>query len=194
MKAIAVFTSSGGSNFKSIYNNTLNGKIQNTKVVLLVSNNPKSRAVLFAKDQGIDTFILNANRYPNNNEYNDVLIKKLKEISPDLIVLAGYMKLIPFEVTSMYKKKIINIHPGKLPDFGGKGFHGINVHKAVIDSGAEDTTVTIHHVNEEYDKGMIIHEERVPVEKGDTAESLATRVLSIEHKIYSEIIDKLLNN
>jgi len=122
------------------------------------------------------------------------LIEKLNNVDPTLIVLAGYMKLIPSNITSIYRKKIINIHPGKLPDFGGKGFYGMNVHRAVIDRGVEDTAVTIHYVNDEYDKGMVIHEEKISIKKGDTAESLAKRVLSIEHEIYPKIINKLLNN
>jgi len=193
MKSIVIFASGGGSNFKTIYNNTLNGKIKNACITLLISNNPNSGSVLFAKAQGIKTFILNVNRYPNKDEYNNTLIDKLKQIKPDLIVLAGYMKLIPSKITSIYKKKIINIHPGKLPDFGGKGFYGMNVHKAVINSGIDETAVTIHHVNEEYDKGMIIHEEKISVKNNDSAESLSKRVLSIEHKIYSKIINEMLN-
>ena len=122
------------------------------------------------------------------------VIEKLNEVNPELIVLAGYMKLIPSDITSIYKKKIINIHPGKLPDFGGKGFYGMNVHRVVIDRGVENTALTIHYVNEEYDKGMIIHEEIIAIKKDDTAESLAKRVLSVEHEIYPKVINKLLNN
>ena len=194
MKSIVVFASGGGSNFKSIYNGTLNGKIKNTSISLLISNNPKSGAVLFAKEKDIDVFILNANRYPDKDEYESVLIEKLKKVDPILVILAGYMKLIPSKTTSIYKGKIINIHPGKLPDFGGKGFYGINVHQAVINSGVKETEITIHYVNEEYDKGMIIHQEKIPINRDDSVESLAKRVLLIEHKIYPQIINKLLNN
>ena len=194
MKSIVVFASGGGSNFKSIYNSTLNGKIKNTSISLLISNNPKSGAVLFAKEKDIDVFILNANRYPDNDEYESVLIEKLKKVEPILVILAGYMKLIPSKTTSIYKGKIINIHPGKLPDFGGKGFYGMNVHQAVINSGVKETAITIHYVNEEYDKGMIIHQEKIPINRDDSVESLAKRVLLMEHKIYPQIINKLLNN
>jgi len=194
MKSIVVFASGGGSNFKSIYNGTLNGKIKNTSISLLISNNPKSGAVLFAKEKDIDVFILNANRYPDNDEYESVLIEKLKKVKPILVILAGYMKLIPSKTTSIYKGKIINIHPGKLPDFGGKGFYGMNVHQAVINSGVKETAITIHYVNEEYDKGMIIHQEKIPINRDDSVESLAKRVLLMEHKIYPQIINKLLNN
>tara|TARA_B100002052_G_scaffold77089_2_gene70103 strand:- start:16673 stop:17260 length:588 start_codon:yes stop_codon:yes gene_type:complete len=191
---IVVFASGGGSNFKSIYNNILNGKIKNSIIPILISNNPLSGAVLFAKDKGIETFILNTKRYPNKNDYNDTLIQKLDKVKPSLIVLAGYMKLIPSIITSIYEKRIINIHPAKLPDFGGKGFYGIKVHEAVIKSGVNETAVTIHYVNEEYDKGMIIHEERVVVDRNDSIESLAKKVLSIEHLVYPKIINKILNN
>tara|TARA_Y100000996_G_scaffold137435_2_gene104537 strand:- start:2418 stop:3005 length:588 start_codon:yes stop_codon:yes gene_type:complete len=191
---IVVFASGGGSNFKSIYNNILNGKIENSIIPILVSNNPLSGAVLFAKDRGIETFILNTKRYPNKNDYNNILIQKLDKVKPALIVLAGYMKLIPSIITSIYDKRIINIHPAKLPDFGGKGFYGMKVHEAVIKSGIKETAVTIHYVNEEYDQGMIIHEERVVVDKNDSIESLAKKVLSVEHSVYSKIINKILNN
>ena len=191
---IVVFASGGGSNFKSIYNNILNGKIENSIIPILVSNNPLSGAVLFAKDRGIETFILNTKRYPNKNDYNNILIQKLDKVKPALIVLAGYMKLIPSIITSIYDKRIINIHPAKLPDFGGKGFYGMKVHEAVIKSGIKETAVTIHYVNEEYDQGMIIHEERVVVDKNDSVESLAKKVLSVEHSVYSKIINKILNN
>ena len=194
MKSIVVFASGGGSNFKSIYNGTLNGKIKDTSISLLISNNPKSGAVLFAKEKDIEVFILNANRYPDKDEYESVLIEKLKKVDPILVILAGYMKLIPSKMTSIYKEKIINIHPGKLPDFGGKGFYGMNVHEAVINSGVKETAITIHYVNEEYDKGMIIHQEKIPINRDDSVESLAKRVLLIEHKIYPQIINKLLNN
>ena len=191
---IVVFASGGGSNFKSIYNNILNGKIENSIISILVSNNPLSGAVLFAKDRGIETFILNTKRYPNKNDYNNILIQKLDKVKPALIVLAGYMKLIPSIITSIYDKRIINIHPAKLPDFGGKGFYGMKVHEAVIKSGIKETAVTIHYVNEEYDQGMIIHEERVVVDKNDSIESLAKKVLSVDHSVYSKIINKILNN
>ena len=103
------------------------------------------------------------------------------------------MKLIPKEVIEVFNNKIINIHPGKLPEFGGKGFYGMNVHNAVISSKVNSTAVTIHYVNEEYDKGLTIHEEPIEVYKDDTAESLSRRVLSYEHKLYSRIINQLIN-
>jgi folate-dependent phosphoribosylglycinamide formyltransferase PurN len=103
------------------------------------------------------------------------------------------MKLIPKKIINRFKNKIINIHPGKLPEFGGKGYYGMNVHRAVIDSGTKSTAVTVHYVNEEYDRGMIIHEEIIDVKEDDTPETLSERVLKYEHKIYSDVINKIIN-
>ena len=193
MNNLVLFASGSGSNFITIYNNTLNKKIKDSKIVLLVSNNPNSNSVSFAKGIGIDTFIINKRKYPLNNEYDRVLKEKLLNVEPDLIVLAGYMKLIPKSITSLFKNRIINIHPGKLPKFGGKGFYGLNVHRAVVENKEKYTAVTIHYVNEKYDKGMIIHEEKIKVLENDSPESLSKRVLTYEHKVYSDVINKLLN-
>ena len=193
MNNLVLFASGSGSNFITIYNNTLNKKIKNSKIVLLVSNNPNSNSINFAKEAGIDTLIINKRRYPINDEYKIILKEKLLSVKPDLIILAGYMKLIPKPITSLFENKIINIHPGKLPEFGGKGFYGLNVHRAVLEKKEKYTAVTIHYVNENYDEGMIIHEEKIKVLDNDSPESLSTRVLTYEHKIYSDVINKLLN-
>ena len=192
MNNLVVFASGSGSNFINIYKNTLNNTIENSKIALLVSNNPQSNSVSFAKENNIDSFIINIKRFPNKDEYNKILKDKLFNVNPRLIILAGYMKLIPIEITSIYKNKIINIHPGKLPDFGGKGFYGLNVHKAVIDRGDKRTAVTIHYVNEEYDKGNVIHEEIIDVIDGESPKSLSRRVLEYEHKLYSQVINGIL--
>jgi len=188
-----IFASGGGSNFSSIFYNTLNNQIENSKIKLLVSNNPDCNAVRFAKNNNIKTFIVNNKRYPNNAERVTILKNKLIDQKPSLIALAGYMKLIPGEIVDIFENKIINIHPGKLPNFGGKGFYGINIHRAVVDSGIKSTAVTVHYVNKEYDKGMIIHEEVIDVMNSDTAESLSDRVLKCEHRVYSRVINKILN-
>ena len=193
MKRLVVFASGSGSNFKAIYNNIKKQKIENAKIELLVSNNPNSGSVSFAKNNSIDTFIVNQKTHPNRTAYIKSLKDRLLSCNPHLIILAGYMKLIPIEVVEAFNNKIINIHPGKLPEFGGKGFYGMNVHNAVISSKVNSTAVTIHYVNEEYDKGLTIHEEPIEVCKDDTAESLSKRVLSYEHKLYSKIINQIIN-
>ena len=194
MNNLVVFASGGGSNFRNIFKNTQNNKIKDCKVSLLVSNNSNSNAILYAKEQKIDTFIINQQRYPNKQEYIEALTNKISEYHPSLVVLAGYMKLIPKKIIDRFKNKIINIHPGKLPEFGGRGYYGMNVHRAVIDSGAKSTAVTVHHVNEEYDRGMIIYEEIIDVMEDDTPETLSERVLNYEHKIYSDVINKIIND
>ena len=194
MKNLVVFASGGGSNFKSIYNNIEKNEIEDTRISLLISNNPKSKVVSFAEENSIDTFIANHSRYPDRDEYVSKLINKIAEYRPELIVLAGYMKLIPEEIVEAFSDMIINIHPGKLPEFGGKGCYGMNVHRAVIDSKSKTTAVTIHYVNEEYDKGMVIHEELIDVLDNDTPETLGERVLKYEHKIYSKVINDIINN
>ena len=193
MKRLVVFASGSGSNFKAIYNNIKEQKIENAKIELLVSNNPNSGSVSFAKNNSINTFIVNQKTHPNRSAYIKSLNDRLLSCNPHLIILAGYMKLIPKEVVEAFNNKIINIHPGKLPEFGGKGFYGMNVHNAVISSKVNSTAVTIHYVNEEYDKGLTIHEEPIEVYKDDTAESLSKRVLSYEHKLYSKIINQIIN-
>ena len=193
MNNLVVFASGGGSNFRNIFKNTQNNKIEDCKVSLLVSNNSNSNAILYAKEQEIDTFIINQQRYTEEQEYVKALINKISQYHPRLVVLAGYMKLIPKKIINRFKNKIINIHPGKLPEFGGKGYYGMNVHRAVIDSGAKSTAVTVHHVNEEYDRGMIIYEEIIDVMEDDTPETLSERVLKYEHKIYSDVINKIIN-
>mgnify|MGYP006089082533 FL=1 len=193
MNNLVVFASGGGSNFKSIYNNIQKNKIKDTRISLLISNNPKSKAVSFAKKNSINTFIANHSRYPDAEKYTSKLKNTIIKHNPVLIILAGYMKLIPKEIVEAFSNMIINIHPGKLPDFGGKGCYGMNVHRAVIDSKSKTTAVTIHYVNEEYDQGMIIHEELIDVLEYDTPESLAERVLKYEHKIYSQVINNIIN-
>ena len=193
MKRLVVFASGSGSNFKAIYNNIKEQKIENAKIDLLVSNNPNSGSVSFAKNNSINTFIVNQKTHPNRSAYIKSLNDRLLSCNPHLIILAGYMKLIPKEVVEEFNNKIINIHPGKLPEFGGKGFYGMNVHSAVIKSKINSTAVTIHYVNEEYDKGLTIHEEPIEVYKDDTAESLSKRVLSYEHKLYSKVINQIIN-
>ena len=193
MNNLVVFASGGGSNFRNIFKNTQNNKIKDCKVTLLISNNINSNAILYAREQKIDTFIINQQRYPDEQEYIEPLIKKISQYHPSLVVLAGFMKLIPKKIINRFKNKIINIHPGKLPEFGGKGYYGMNVHRAVIDSGTKSTAVTVHYVNEEYDRGMIIHEEIIDVMEDDTPETLSERVLKYEHKIYSDVINKIIN-
>ena len=120
------------------------------------------------------------------------MLKALKEHDIEYILLAGYLKMVPEKVVTAYTCKILNIHPALLPKFGGSGMYGINVHKAVLESGEKKSGATVHYVDPEYDKGPVLLQRNVPVEPGDTPESLAARVLKCEHRLYPDALEILL--
>ena len=193
MTYFCVFSSGSGSNFKELnkFSNNNNSKI---KLKLLISNNHSCGAVNYAKKNNIQFKIFNSILYPNPNEYISKILLCLKQNKIDLIALAGYLKKIPDGIIEKYYRKILNIHPSLLPKFGGKGYYGMNVHKAVIASGEKKSGVTIHFIDKEYDKGPIIYQEEVPVLKSDTAEVLSSRILDVEHRVYKKVIRSLVNN
>src|SRR5688572_4903592 len=117
------------------------------------------------------------------------MLALLERYSVELVLLAGYVKLVPTEVVARYRRRLLNIHPALLPSFGGKGMYGKRVHAAVIASGAEESGASVHFVDEEYDRGPVVAQRRVPVLQDDTPESLATRVLEVEHQLYPAAVD-----
>ena len=181
-KKIAIFASGSGSNFINIYNNAKANNIKGS-ILLLVSNNKNCGAVKFAIKNNINLYIYNLDLFPNDFN-NLLLIKKLIFHGIDLIVLAGYLKKISSKLIKVFNHKIINIHPSLLPRFGGKGFYGINVHKAVFDSNETETGATIHFVDDYYDTGPILLQEKIFIKKEYNIEDIATKVLELEHKIY----------
>ena len=187
MKKIAIFASGGGSNFREIYNQIQKGDIP-AKIVLVVSNNPQCGAIIFASEQGLENFIVNDTRFPNPYTRDKLLLQALLKAEVELICLAGYMKLLPGGIIKEYQNRILNIHPALLPQFGGKGFYGMKVHEAVIEAGAAESGVTVHLVDEEYDHGKIIAQKKVKVQSGDTAKTLAKRVLKVEHDLYPKVV------
>ena len=187
MKNIAVFASGGGSNFKSIHHHVQSGNIPGN-IVLTVSNNRDSGAIKYARRSNISTLIINKVRHPNPVDREELLIQTLRDHEVNLICLAGYMKLLPKNIVHQYQNCILNIHPALLPQFGGKGFYGIKVHEEVIASGVPNSGATVHFVDEEYDQGKIIAQESVEVRSEDTVETLAERVLKIEHDLYPRVI------
>ena len=186
-KRIVVFASGSGTNFINIYEN-----IDSGKVVLLISNNPRSGAVKYAVENNIDYKIINDFRYPDNKniEYENIL----NEYEPDLILLAGFMKKIPNNIIQLYKNKIMNIHPSLLPKYGGKGYYGMKVHQSVINSKDDITGVTIHFINDEYDRGPIIMQEEVSVTKSDNPITLSQKVLNVEYELYLKVVRLFCNN
>jgi len=183
-KKIVVFASGSGTNFINICNNLKNGK-----VVLLISNNPKCGAVKYAIQHNIDCEIINDFRYPIKKNRNIEYEIVLNHYKPDLILLAGFMKKIPNNVIELYANKIMNIHPSLLPKYGGKGFYGMKVHEAVMKSKDKFTGVTIHFINDQYDRGPIIKQERVIIKNYDNAFTLSKRVLKKEYSLYLEVVD-----
>ena len=180
---LAVFASGGGSNFQSIVDAAESGALK-AHVVLCVSNNPAAGVLERAKKHDISVSILNPSEYENQKEYASLLLAKLSEHKIEFVALAGYMKMIPAEIVHEYSGCIVNIHPALLPAFGGPGMYGLRVHRAVLEAGASESGATVHLVDEGYDSGPIVLQETVPILPGDTPESLAARVLKLEHQIY----------
>jgi len=184
---IVAFASGSGSNFKSIHQKIKRGEI-NAEIKILVSNNPKASVLAYASAEEIPIFIHNKTRFPSNAQYTDTLFNELKKANADLLVLAGFMKKIPDEIVTHFKRRILNIHPSLLPKFGGKGFFGMNVHRAVIELKEKESGVSIHFVNQIYDDGPIVAQSIIEVKVDDSPEDLAARVLVEEHKLYPEVV------
>lgn len=182
MKRLAVFVSGRGSNFRTIHEHILNGEII-AEIVLIVTDKPDCPAADHASENGIEVI-----QYPGEDIGPERLAETLKQRQIDMILLAGYLKLVPGQVVQAYPRAMLNIHPALLPAFGGKGYYGHHVHDAVIASGAKISGVTIHFVDEEYDHGPIVAQVVVPVRPDDTADTLAARVLTHEHKLYPKVV------
>jgi phosphoribosylglycinamide formyltransferase 1 len=181
---IAVLASGRGSNMQAIidhFDNLARERI--AKVVLVASNKAESPALIRAATASIDIAHFDA------ADDGSALLALLEKFRVDLVVLAGYLKRIPSRVTRAYSGRILNIHPALLPAFGGEGMYGTRVHEAVLASGARETGVTVHLVDAEYDRGPIVAQWRVPVNPSDTLESLAARVLDVEHAIYPRVVE-----
>ena len=193
MKKIAVFVSGGGSNFIAIHRQIIQGNILG-KIVIVFSNNPNCGAIKFAEENSIPIFIINVARYPNPHTRDEFLLETCLKAEIDLICLAGFMKMLPQNIVKQYEYRILNIHPGLLPEFGGKGFYGMRVHEAVINTGKRESGATVHFVDEIYDHGPIILQKKVEVMETDTPESLAARVLKLEHELFPEVVKAFCEN
>jgi phosphoribosylglycinamide formyltransferase 1 len=181
---LAVLASGRGSNLQAIVDHFDNlARERVAKVVLVASNRADSPALIRAATASID--IAHFNAADDGTELLDLL----KKHRIDLVVLAGYLKRIPSKVIREYSGRMINIHPALLPAFGGEGMYGARVHEAVIASGAKESGVTVHLVDDEYDRGPIVAQWRVPVEPSDTPDKLAARVLNVEHVVYPRTVE-----
>jgi phosphoribosylglycinamide formyltransferase-1 len=184
---LVVLASGGGTNLQAIIDNIEAGKLY-AQIKAVISNNSKSGALERARNHNIQAIHLSHKQFATPEEFDQKLLSVLKENETDLVILAGYMKMISPTVIREYKNKIINIHPALLPSFGGKGMYGMHVHEAVLDSGVKVTGVSVHTVDEVYDHGPILYQKCVPVLPDDTPESLQQRVLPYEHEAYSNVI------
>jgi len=157
----------------------------------VVSNNSRAGILDVARSNSLPALHVSQKQFLTEPEFVDALLAALRSHGVDFIALAGYMKQLPAEVVNAYRNRIVNIHPALLPRFGGKGMYGIHVHEAVIAAGVAESGATVHVVDEEYDRGAIILQKSVPVLSGDTPETLAARVLSVEHEIYPEALRRI---
>ncbi len=192
MKKLAVLVSGRGSNMTAIINACDQGLLS-ASVELVISNNPDSQALVLANEKNISTVSLDSRTHPDANLLDTAMKDSLDSHKVDFVLLAGFMKKIGSKTLSAYRGRIINIHPSLLPKFGGKGMFGMNVHKAVIDAGEKETGVTIHLVDGEYDEGAILAQRTVVVASKESPESLAAKVLKVEHVLFAETIQKIID-
>ena len=188
---LAVLASGRGSNLKAILDAIHAGTLD-ASVVVVISNNVDAGALELARDAGIPTIHLSSKTHPDEEDRDRVLAECLREKRVDLVILAGYMKRIGRRTLAEFGGRILNIHPALLPKFGGKGMYGMHVHEAVLAAGENRTGVTIHVVDEEYDRGRILEQQSIEVKKDDTPEALAERVLELEHRMYPATIQKII--
>jgi phosphoribosylglycinamide formyltransferase 1 len=187
---IAFLASHGGSNMQAIFN-AINAGTLDVNPVVVISNNSNSKAFDRAKKETVPRLHMSGKTHPNPDELDTAMCETLQKYKADLVILAGYMKKIGDKTLKAFNGRILNIHPALLPKFGGQGMYGMRVHEAVLAAGESESGVTIHVIDDKYDNGPIIAQEKVPVNEDDTADKLAERVLKVEHKLYSETIGKI---
>lgn len=191
MKRIGVLVSGGGSNLQSIIDSIEDGKLE-AEIAVVISNKPDVFALERATRHGIPAVVINHRDYSNVQEFTRAILNSLKESQVDLVCLAGFLRILDRMLTDAYPNRVLNIHPALLPAFGGKGMYGHHVHEAVITSGTKYSGATVHMVTPETDVGPIILQGIVEIFDTDTPESLAEKVLKIEHQIYPEAIKLVL--
>ena len=188
---ICAYISGSGSNLKTILKNIESGDIR-SKVKVVISSNKDAKGLEYPQSLGIETVYINRKEMGlSGKEFAEKQIELLKKYDIDLIVLAGYMKKISTKVLDFFDGKIINIHPALLPNYGGKGMYGMNVHNKVFGNGEKISGATIHYVNERYDEGEIILNRSVDISGAKSPEEVQRTVLAIEHLLYSDAIKKM---
>lgn len=177
MLKIAVLVSGGGTNLQAIIDKIAEGVITNTEIAVVISNNKNAYALERAKQAGIEAVCVSPKDYENREQFNQEFLKKLDSYQVDLVVLAGFLVVIPPAMIQKYENRIINIHPSLIPSFCGTGYYGLKVHEGALARGVKVTGATVHFVDEGTDTGPIILQKAVEVQNGDTPEILQRRVM-----------------
>jgi len=194
MLKIAVLVSGGGTNLQAIIDNIADGKITNTQISVVISNNKNAYALERAKKAGIEAVCISPKDYETREAFNTAFLKKLDNYQVDLVVLAGFLVVIPKQMIEKYRNRIINIHPSLIPSFCGRGYYGLKVHEGALERGVKVTGATVHFVDEGTDTGPIIMQQPVAIQNGDTPEILQRRVMEeAEWVILSKAIDAIAN-
>ena len=195
MLRVVVLVSGGGTNLQAIIDAVENGTITNTEIVGVICNNKNAYALERAAKHGIKSVCVSPKSYETRAEFNDALLNTVNEFEADLLVLAGFLVVIPEKMIEAYRNRIINIHPSLIPSFCGTGFYGLKVHEAALEKGVKVVGATAHFVDEGTDTGAIILQKAVEVQKGDTPEVLQRRVMEqAEWKILPQAIDLIAND
>ena len=194
MLRVVVLVSGGGTNLQAIIDAIAAGKVTNAQIVGVISNNKTVKSLERARNAGIPAVCVSPKDYESREVFNDALLAKVKEFTPDLIVLAGFLVKIPEAMVHEYSNRIINIHPSLIPSFCGVGYYGLHVHEKALERGVKVTGATVHFVNEGMDEGPIIAQKAVAVEDDDTPEILQRRVMEqAEWLLLPQAVDDIAN-
>ena len=195
MLRMVVLVSGGGTNLQAIMDAVDNGTITDTEIVGVISNNKNAYALERAAKRGVKNMCVSPKDFASRAEFNEGLLKAVDEMQADLIVLAGFLVVIPEQMIEKYRNRIINVHPSLIPSFCGTGFYGLKVHEAALEKGVKVVGATVHFVDEGTDTGAIILQKAVAVEKGDTPQNLQRRVMEqAEWLILPQAIDLIAND
>ena len=181
-----------GTNLQAILDACKTGRLQ-ARPRVVISNNSDAGALLRARKAGVPAVHLSTYTHPDPGALDGAILAILQKYGVEVICLAGYMKRLGPQTLAAYRGRVLNIHPSLLPKFGGRGFYGEVVHRAVLAAGESETGATVHVVDEEYDHGQVLDQARVPVEPGDSVETLSARVLQQEHRLYVRTLQRIVS-
>lgn len=194
MLKTAVLVSGGGTNLQAIIDSIADGRITNTEISVVISNNKNAYALERAKQAGIEAICISPKDYETREAFNEAFLEKLDSYGVDLVVLAGFLVVIPKKMIAKYRNRIINIHPSLIPSFCGTGYYGLKVHEGALSRGVKITGATVHFVDEGTDTGPIIAQKAVEIQNGDTPEILQRRVMEeAEWILLPQAIDDIAN-